>query len=281
MTTISQEVPRVALCGHGYLSTTTQGRRRKFGDCSCKAQWTTKARSEAGRVASAARWGAARPDTCRHCSSPLPEFGLSSYCSKSCSNRASYARRRDGINAERRKRNAERLAQVVKDCPQCGQSFTPENTVSQRFCSRRCNVAYYRVSRVKRCSVEGCDRPLQARGMCGMHWRRWARATGREKAPEWDDRRRANYHKRRALKKKLPAADIRPRDIYERDSWVCGLCGDGIDPDAAWPDPLSASLDHILPLSKGGHHVPENVQAAHLSCNVRKGNRVEADAMSA
>jgi 5-methylcytosine-specific restriction endonuclease McrA len=38
------------------------------------------------------------------------------------------------------------------------------------------------------------------------------------------------------------------------------------------PDPMSPSLDHILPLSKGGTHEPRNVQLAHLGCNVRKYN---------
>lgn len=101
------------------------------------------------------------------------------------------------------------------------------------------------------------------------------------KADPWDDRRRANYHKRRALKRELPADNIRPLDVYERDEWTCGLCNEAVPRDAKYPDPLSPSIDHVLPLSKGGHHVMENVQLAHLACNVRKGNRVEADAMSA
>jgi 5-methylcytosine-specific restriction endonuclease McrA len=38
----------------------------------------------------------------------------------------------------------------------------------------------------------------------------------------------------------------------------------------AWPHPASASLDHRIPLSKGGSHTAENTQLAHLACNVRK-----------
>lgn len=34
---------------------------------------------------------------------------------------------------------------------------------------------------------------------------------------------------------------------------------------------MGASLDHIIPLSRGGHHTADNVQAAHLACNHRKG----------
>lgn len=39
---------------------------------------------------------------------------------------------------------------------------------------------------------------------------------------------------------------------------------------------MSASLDHVVPLSLGGAHTPENTQASHLICNGRKGNRSAA-----
>ena len=279
MTSIAHNVERVAECGHTYLGP-KRGRSRSTGDCSCPRRSVPSANPRYSE-AQKARWAAAKDESCRWCSAELPSDHTSSFCSSSCSKKASYDRRKGDISEERRAGNAARRAAIVKVCPQCGQSFAPERTTRQRFCSPACKRTFHRFSVARTCEQDDCDRPLAARGMCQMHWRRWARAEGIEKAPAWDDRRRANYHKRRALKKKLPAADIRPRDIYERDSWTCGLCGDGIDPGTAWPDPLSASLDHILPLSKGGHHVPENVQAAHLSCNVRKGNRVEADAMSA
>ena len=116
-----------------------------------------------------------------------------------------------------------------------------------------------------------------------MHYKRQARAEGRYKNEPWDDRRRANYHKRRALKRKLPADNIRPSEVYERDGWVCGICGDPVERSLKWPDPKSPSLDHVKPLSKGGHHVLANVQLAHLECNVRKGDEfsLEVDEMSA
>lgn len=65
----------------------------------------------------------------------------------------------------------------------------------------------------------------------------------------------------------------RPR-IYERDGWMCQLCGEPVDPALIFPDRLSATLDHIVPLSLGGTHDPSNVQLAHLGCNSAKGNRV-------
>jgi 5-methylcytosine-specific restriction endonuclease McrA len=109
-----------------------------------------------------------------------------------------------------------------------------------------------------------------------MHWRRVARAEGRESAPVWDERRRENYQRRRALKRGADAEQITNVEVFERDGWVCGLCFEPVDRAVLWPDPLSASLDHILPLSRGGSHTLANVQLAHLGCNVEKGARVAA-----
>lgn len=68
-------------------------------------------------------------------------------------------------------------------------------------------------------------------------------------------------------------------EVFERDDWICGICHEPIDRDAVYPDGQSASLDHIIPLQPPapcppGTHTLDNVQAAHLLCNVCKGNRL-------
>lgn len=64
---------------------------------------------------------------------------------------------------------------------------------------------------------------------------------------------------------------IDPRFVFARDGWCCQLCGGPIDATLRSPDPGSASVDHVVPLARGGSHTQDNVQAAHLGCNVRKG----------
>lgn len=63
-------------------------------------------------------------------------------------------------------------------------------------------------------------------------------------------------------------------EVYERDGWVCGLCGQPVDRKLTWPDPKSPSLDHVVPLVAGGEHSRANTQLAHWLCNVRKGARL-------
>lgn len=82
-------------------------------------------------------------------------------------------------------------------------------------------------------------------------------------------------HQRRALMilGTIPARPVRPRDIFARDKWRCHICRRKLSPNRAHPHPRSATLDHLVPLSKGGGHVPENVATACLYCNVSKSNR--------
>jgi 5-methylcytosine-specific restriction endonuclease McrA len=63
-----------------------------------------------------------------------------------------------------------------------------------------------------------------------------------------------------------------------RDSgWVCGLCQEPVDSRLRYPNPMSASLDHIVPLVMGPEgspgHVQSNCQLTHLRCNVRAGSK--------
>lgn len=47
----------------------------------------------------------------------------------------------------------------------------------------------------------------------------------------------------------------------------CHLCGDAIDLALRKPDPLSLSIDHVVPRSRGGSDDLSNLRPAHLGCN--------------
>jgi len=52
-------------------------------------------------------------------------------------------------------------------------------------------------------------------------------------------------------------------EIIERDGQRCHLCGKRV--------PLKdIHLDHLVPLSKGGAHAPDNIAVAHSTCNLRR-----------
>lgn len=79
--------------------------------------------------------------------------------------------------------------------------------------------------------------------------------------------------KRRAAATSIEAEAFDPFTVFERDRWVCQICLRRISKRLQWPDPMSVSLDHVVPVSEGGAHTRANTRAAHLRCNVARSNR--------
>lgn len=179
----------------------------------------------------------------------------------------------------------------ARACPECGRDITNTDT-RRRYCSRFCSDVFRgrRLSKPydqRTCALVRCGAPFtpkhknqeccsEAHGKA--HFRAKAKAEGR-RWPGKPETRRANLRRktqqRRARTKGDPLAELIDRDeVGARDGWRCALCSKSVDRSLAYPDPRSASLDHIVPLSLSGTHVMANVQISHLSCNVAKSNRV-------
>jgi 5-methylcytosine-specific restriction endonuclease McrA len=62
-------------------------------------------------------------------------------------------------------------------------------------------------------------------------------------------------------------ASLSRRAVFARDGHRCQYCGDPAD-----------SIDHVVPRSRGGLHVWDNVTAACRSCNLRKRDRTPDEA---
>lgn len=55
--------------------------------------------------------------------------------------------------------------------------------------------------------------------------------------------------------------------LFKRDGGLCGICE---KPVVEQEGPMRPSIDHIVPIARGGLHVPANVWLAHYRCNLVK-----------
>lgn len=63
----------------------------------------------------------------------------------------------------------------------------------------------------------------------------------------------------------------RRNEIFERDEWTCFYCGEIVTRE-------NASLDHLVPQSKGGEHTKENLRTSCLLCNSIKSGKTYEEA---
>lgn len=126
-----------------------------------------------------------------------------------------------------------------RPCDHCGRLYRPRiRAMDARFCSHRCGN------------------------------KQWVK--------EHPDERTTHKRRRYWLERRAYAVGerIAPLDIYERDAWRCGICGEVVDSGLPSSHPDGPTLDHVIPLARGGSHTSANVQLAHSRCNSGKRDRM-------
>lgn len=140
-----------------------------------------------------------------------------------------------------------------------------------------------------------CRRWNSARWAANNPEKRRASDQARQLTPEQLDRKREStaawhrkhpevavqsVHRRRALRHQTPVGERYTRDeVFERDGWVCQLCLHPVDPGLLGGnrfDPWYPTVDHVIPITRGGADSIENVQLAHRICNARKSSSLQS-----
>lgn len=128
------------------------------------------------------------------------------------------------------------LKNKINICPQCNKEFTPTHK-DQIYCSIKC---------------VGLSQRKIYLGKSAKFYR---------------DKK---YHiKRREQIKDAFVEDVSYDDIYIRYGGICQICGMVVYHKSAI-DIWGGTVDHIIPLSKGGTHEISNCQLAHMICNTLK-----------
>jgi 5-methylcytosine-specific restriction endonuclease McrA len=133
-----------------------------------------------------------------------------------------------------------------KVCLMCKQAFKPSQN-RQKYCSEKCCIKYWKLQHLDKRNF----------------WdKRWQRKDYKLHPEKW---RKKNL--KRELLKKKSGYRLTPSDwmkILKKYNFSCAECG------RQQPE-VKLTVDHIIPLIKGGEHSYKNIRPLCLSCNCRKG----------
>jgi 5-methylcytosine-specific restriction endonuclease McrA len=157
---------------------------------------------------------------------------------------------------------------VEKICEFCGTKFLSKLDRA-KFCSHKCHAhAKYQSKPKHEATCKVCGETFMTSSHSQRHCSQSCQLMT-EMAREKENKANQNQA-RRARERNAFIARVIRKEIFVRDHWICGICGQPVDQTLNFPHPGSKSLDHIVPLVGGGKHEPSNVQLAHFMCNSLK-----------
>ena len=231
-----------------------------------------------------------------------PRKGKGLYCGKKCAGAARRAGNRDGrwreaqeLKACRAKvkpsqlmyaalqramsdqmQNIRSLWRAINDwrpCLHCGGPLKSHATEKTMFCSIACASQYEYTA-----TCNDCGEAFAKVGKQGKAFR--CKKCQVKRARFWNRQSGTNIASR-ARKYGVVRVRYRRFDIFERDSWRCQLCNVRLlrkwtyGKKSLTPHPDNATIDHIVPMSKGGADAEWNLQSCCFRCNTKKGARLK------
>lgn len=212
-----------------------------------------------------------KPKNCLYCQVELVHVGAGNpkkFCSKK--------------HADKYRQSLKpKAAKVEKACEFCSNLFVT-NLKQARFCCTDCRVAWISKKGREDTIARQLDNPNRYDYNCDDCARLvvTTRSVTRGQHGRYCDfcrlrRRRERYRVKAAKRQKvLNPIRISADVLIERDGNVCHICLTEIDLSLARNNRFGATIDHVVPVSKGGADTLENMKLAHWICNIKKGNRV-------
>lgn len=275
------------ICGVSFEVEPTRQHAKTCESPVCRAEWSRRIRvqnkKQLGFKPKAVRCKMRPKKTCCRdgCNCKVKD-NKHDYCSRACAGLDAKEFKRSFLGMSSDARKAKAFAEWMHDWesqrvslarqsakPLCDVCQSPTSDAHHRFCSRSCMKAW---QGEKQCMK--CGNIMQRASWCATVCVTCKQETARK-------RRKAhrNNFRRRARHFLVEYFPIQRQEVYRRDGWKCQLCGKLckrkwlINKKTGLPHPLCPTIDHIVPMSKGGGHVMHNVQLACWKCNTIKGAR--------
>lgn len=222
---------------------------------------------------------------CKTCGKEIPfDSGVSlRYCSEQCNpvcaiDDCNYSLLARGFCKEHYRR-WERNGSPFRPCLTCGKELEIGSTRGRKYCSKAC---------FPQCSADGCGDRAEGDIYCPRHiliFKKYGSIPSRDYACASCGSLVERSHSERFIKntrKLCPDCKVKQyrdhgdyrKSVINSGHAICGLCDEEIDLELKWPDPMSLTIDHIIPLALGGTNEDINLQPTHQKCNFKKGARL-------
>lgn len=243
---------------------------------------------------------------CSICGNTYEPSGRQKYCSQDCADEARRTRNRERWRVEHPGWDDGR----DKTCEECGISFTDNsNTKHAKYCSDVCaQRAYYKEHSNRQTwdehleTVKESAKRTEAAKMIAAAEKRFFSYRAAKCvecgdvfgtyqpnqvtcSPECSKKRQRRRNDKRLNADNIVDRDITLATLYKRDKGICYICGAPCDYDDYTRDGNNVtcgitypSIDHLIPLARGGKHSWDNVRLAHHRCNSVKSDTIPEQA---
>ena len=165
------------------------------------------------------------------------------------------------------KKIKEKEKKLSRECANCGKEFRT-NKSRQRYCSPECQ--YEAALQRKHEKKLSQFMPMMRQCLCcGSVFPTTLHAKNKLFCSD-ECREKAEKEVRKEQMKEAFVEPVGLKTTYRDYKGLCAICGlpvpNTTEPSNQW----AATVDHIIPLSKGGKHRKDNCQLAHRLCNSLK-----------
>jgi predicted nucleic acid-binding Zn ribbon protein len=218
---------------------------------------------------------------CLRCGTQMERNWRAKYCSRKCKELARQESRtaiyREGLRQQGKTVKGQTSVCVV---PICHKEFVVGHS-GQKYCSAECRAIWHGRDQIGRGEVIASRVYFGQCVYCGT----WKSTKAKHmmkrsvcskcRAIKQRESERKKNHTRRGIGEMTMTV----KDLARRDGAKCNICQRKIDMNKSGLQALGPTIDHILPVSKGGTNDPSNLALAHRRCNVLRGNRQPAQMM--
>lgn len=203
--------------------------------------------------------------TCKQCGQLFNKYKTQDYCSVECFSNS--------------KNKQQKINTFDKVCSICHKVFSTTKN-NKKYCSDDCsyqnvkNKAIMTAKKKRELDVVYYQKRCKE---CGKHFtstRNKATFCSNECSCRFENRRKETTRRSRIVKNGKVNWDISIERLIKRDGLKCYLCEEDVIIKVDSNHDYYPSIEHVVPVSKGGTHTWDNVRLAHRKCNYIKSDEL-------